>query len=276
MGDAYRATNQLEKARAEYTRMAELDPSLAIAYQQRGHVNSFLGNYAEARADYDKSASLGDPNEKANYPVYRAMVNVYAGDPRAAERELEALVTAIDGMDMPNKVNAKIFALATEFQIAAHNGHLDVAERAANQLTTLWRQQADAVATPEFRRARESDIVYTDGLLAAYKGDFEGARAKAREYMKVVESSKNPRKNERAHTLLGIADLRERKYASAASHLAEGNPNDQYTTYLRALALEGAGKKAEARVLFRRVAETNFNSVGVALTKKDAARRAKS
>src|SRR5687767_1122415 len=51
MGDLYRAENNLQAARAEYTRMIELDASRAGGFQQRGHVNSFLGNFAEARAD---------------------------------------------------------------------------------------------------------------------------------------------------------------------------------------------------------------------------------
>jgi len=275
MGDAYRANNQLEKARAEYTRMAELDPSSAIAFEQRGHVNSFLGKFPEARADYDKSVALGDPNEKASYPVYRALVNVYAGDPTAAERELEALVTAIDGMDLPGKAGAKIFAFTNEFLIAFHNGDIDVASRAADQLRTLWRQEADAGGTPDFRRQQEANILYVDGYLAARKGDYPGARANAQEFMKLEEPVSNPRKNERAHDLLGIVDLLQRNYTAAAAHFAEADPNNVYSTYHRAQALEGAGKVGEAAVLYRQVAANNFNSVGVALTKREAARKVK-
>lgn len=275
MGDAYRANNQLEKARAEYSRMAELDPSSSSAYQQRGHVNSFLGKFAEARADYDKSVTLGDPNQKASFPVYRALVNVYAGDPKAAEQELEALVTAIDGMDLPGKTNAKIFALTTEFPIAFHNGDIEVATRAADQLRTLWLQEAEAGGTPEFRRQQEANILYTDGYLAARKGDYAGARAKAQAFMKLMEPVSNPRKNEPAHDLLGIVDLLQRNYGAAAAHFAAADPNDVYSTYHRAQALEGAGKVGAAATLYRQVAANNFNSVGVALTKREAARKAK-
>jgi tetratricopeptide (TPR) repeat protein len=274
MGDAYRANNQLEKARAEYTRMAELDPKRAIAFQQRGHVNSFLKNFAEARADYDKSIALGDVNEKAAYPVFRAFVNVYAGDPKAAERELEANVAAIDGMDLQSKVGPKIGSLYPELQIALYNRHLDVADHAADQLRTLWRQEADAGGTPEYRRQQEANIIYIDGMLAAHKGDYNGARAKAREFMKLIEPSKNPRRNEPAHEMLGMTDLLQKNYAAALAHFAEADPNDIYVTYHRAQALEGAGKSAEARALYRRVANTNFNSAPIALTRRDATHRA--
>jgi tetratricopeptide (TPR) repeat protein len=275
MGDAYRANNELVNAGAEYTRQAELDPTHVGAFQQRGHVNSFLGKYAEARADYDKSISLGDENEKATYPVYRALVNVYAGDYKAAEQELEALVTTIDGMDFSGKVGAKIFALTTELSIALHNGQIDVAQRTADQLGKIWREDAEVGGTPAYRRAQEANIIYFDGMIAARKGDYAGARAKAQEYTKLVEPDKNPRKAESAHEILGMADLLEKKYASASAHLAQGDPNSTYNTFQRAVALEGAGKTAEAQVLFKRVASTNFNSVDVALTKKDATAKAK-
>lgn len=274
MGDAYRAKNDLENARLEYTRMIELDAKNAGAFQQRGHVNSFIGKFEEARADYDKSISLGDPGQKATFPVYRAFVNVYAGQPAAAEQELDKVVAAIDSLDLPDKANAKIFALDNQLAIALHNGHINVATRAVDGLRALWRQQ-QVSATPDFSTSRQANIVYVKGRLAAANGDYAGTRAKAEEYMKVVETSLNPRKNERAHELLGIADLVQKNYAAAAAHLAQANPNGSYITYQRALALEGAGQSEEAKTLFKRVADTNFNSVEIALIKADAARRAK-
>jgi tetratricopeptide (TPR) repeat protein len=254
--------------------MIELDAKNAGAFQQRGHVNSFLGKFEEARADYDKAISLGDPGEKATYPVYRAFVNIYAGQPAAAEQELDKLVLAIDAMDLPDKANAKIFALNNQLAIALHNGHINVATHAVDALRTLWLEQ-QVSATPDFRTSRQANIVYVEGRLAAANGDYAGARAKAEEYTKVVETSLNPRKNERSHELLGIADLVQKNYASAAAHLAQANPNGSYITYQRALALEGAGQAEEAKALFKRVADTNFNSVDIALIKADAARRAK-
>jgi len=274
MGDAYRAKNDLENARLEYTRMIELDAKNAGAFQQRAHVNSFLGKFAEARADYDRSISLGDAGEKATYPVYRAFVNVYAGQPAAAEQELDKLVVAIDSLELPDKANAKIFALSNQLTIALHNGHINVATHAVDALRALWREQ-QASATPDFRTSRQANIVYVEGRLAAANGDYAGTRAKAEEYMKVVEPSLNPRKNERAHELLGIADLGQKNYAAAAAHLAQANPNGSYIAYQRALALEGAGQSDEAKALFKRVGDTNFNSVEIALVKADAARRAK-
>ena len=274
MGDVYRAVNNLPQARAEYTRMIELDASRAGAYQQRGHVNSFLGNFAEARADYDRAVTLADPGTKPTFAVYHALVNVYAGDPSAAESELERVAASVDGMNIPNADGAKIFALSEEARIALHNRHLDVAQRAIDQLRPVLRHQGEMGRSGAFKRANEAQIDYWEGMLAARRGDFTTARNEARDMMAQVAPNQNPRKNEGAHELLGMADLLQGNYAAADAHLAQANPDDVYIWYNRGLALEGAGRTAEAKEYFRRAAAWNFNNSSAALVKRDAASKA--
>src|SRR5436189_31332 len=92
VGDAYRAQKNLEKAREEYLRGHALEPRNAVLLVKAGHANTFLGDYAAARADYDSAMALGRANEKAAYAPFRAYVSVYAGDPAAAIAELNRLV----------------------------------------------------------------------------------------------------------------------------------------------------------------------------------------
>jgi tetratricopeptide (TPR) repeat protein len=274
MGDLYRAVNKLPEARASYTRMIELDPSRALAYQQRGHVNSFLGNFAEARADYDKAIALADPIDKPSFAAYRALVNVYEGNAGAAETELDQVVASVDALNIPNAVGAKIFALNEQATIAIHNKHFDVAQRAVDQLRDLYRQRAAMGGTDAMKRGSEANIAYWEGFLAAGRGDFATARTKAKEMMTHREPDRSPRKNESAHELLGLADLFEGKHASAVAHFSESNPDDIYVIYHLALALEGAGRTEEAKLLFQRVASENFNSADRALVKAEARRKA--
>ncbi|MDQ6769552.1 MAG: hypothetical protein M3Z54_06155 [Gemmatimonadota bacterium] len=273
MGDVYRAENNLPQARAEYTRMIELAPSNAGAFSQRGHVNSFLGNFSEARSDYDRAVALSDPTQKPGFAVFHALVNAHANDPVAAEAELERIAGSVDAMNIPNAVGSKIGAYSDEARIALHNRHLDVAQRAVDQLRTLYRQQSDMGRSDAFRRGNEANIDYWEGMLAARRGDFATARNKARDMMAQVAPDQSPRKNEAAHELLGMADLLQGNYQSAAGHFAEANPDDIYVAYHRGLALEGAGRRAEAQELFRRVAGWNFNGSDTALVKREAAKK---
>ncbi len=232
-----------------------------------------MGNYDQARADYDAAIALGKVNEKASFAVWRALVSVHAGNPRAAIDELNELVKKIDGMGIPEPNGFKIFALSEAATIALHHGALDAAEKAIQERGALLRENAKKVGTDEFRRAQDANIAYFEGLLAARRGDFASATQKAKKFMELMEPDRNPRKNEYAHDLLGLVALLQKKYADAVTHFEQADPNDIYTTYHHALALEGAGQRERARELFTKVAGYNFNNAGLALVRKDAIRR---
>jgi tetratricopeptide (TPR) repeat protein len=131
-------------------------------------------------------------------------------------------------------------------------------------------QQAQQVGTDAADRNVRSTIAFGDGYLAAQKGDYETAIAKAKEFMTIVEPNTNPRKNEPAHALLGYVSLLQGNFDEAVTHYEQANPNNVYTTYYHAMALEGAGRTEEAQKLYQQVASNNFNSAGLALVKKDA------
>ncbi len=271
LGDTYRAQNQLELAAQEYTRTAELDPTSGMGFQQRGHVHSFLGNYDQARADYDAAIQLEKgKNFEATFGMYRALVHVHEGNPKGAIDELNDLVGRIDGMGIPEPTNVKISALNFTIQIALHHKMFPAAEQALKQRNDLLTKRAQQIGTAAADRNARSAIAFGDGILAAEKGDYETAIAKANEFMTIVEPNTNPRKNEYAHILLGSVSLRQGEYDDAITHFEQGNPNDIYATYYHAMALEGAGRTQEAQKLYQRVATWNFNSAGLALVKKDA------
>ncbi len=274
LGDALRAQGKLEEARAEYTRAHELDPDNASPLQQRGHVNSFLGNYSAARADYDSAIARGKANQKAAFAQWRAYVHVYEGNPQAAVTELRQLVTNIDQMDIPEPQGLKISALTNAAIISAHTGMLDQAGQLLQQRRQLIMARADQVGTEEFRRQQEANITYFDAWLAAKRGNYQRARQLTDRLTTLVEPDMNPRKMEGVHELMGYIDLYQGKHASAATHLKQGNLNNIYTKFALAQAEEGAGNTEEAMRLYRDVATNNFNSVGYALVRKDAMQKA--
>jgi tetratricopeptide (TPR) repeat protein len=276
LGDVYRAQGQLAEARDSYTRAAELAPTNGSPLQQRGHVNSFLGNWEEARADYDAAMELSDPDVRANFGTWRALVSVYEGDPEAAVAELNELSAAVDEMDISAprsaKINALLFNAAT---IATHTGMFDVAESAIEQSRTLMMEQAEEIGTEEFRRSQEAFLAYSDGMLAARKGEFGEAVAKAEEYMAIVEPDANPRKNESAHEVMALTALLQDDYAGAVEHYLQTDPANVYAKYHLALAYKGAGEEEKAQELFKEVADYNFNFVGFALVREEAMERVK-
>lgn len=272
-GSYFRAVNQLPRARASYTRAAELDPTMALPLQQRGHVDSFMGDYDAARADYDAAIKLAKQNDAAAYGVYRALVSVHAGDAKRAIAELDALVGQIDGMNLPDPKGAKINALDAEIQVALASGDFDGASRAIAQRTPLAREQVAGARDETVKRIADGTIAYYDGMLAARQGDSVTAKKKADELSSALESTNDPQKDQGVHAILGVLALERKDFKGAASHLAQANPNDVYLMYERGVALDGAGQSAEAKALFRKVSQYNFNSPDVAFARREAAKR---
>jgi Flp pilus assembly protein TadD len=272
-GSYFRATNQLPRARSAYTRAAQLEPTMALALQQRGHVASFLGDYDAARADYDAAIKVAKQNDPASFRVYRALVAVHAGNPKQGIAELDRLVGEIDGMNLPDPRGAKIGALDAEIQVAIQSGDFATAARAIAQRPPLAREQVAGASEETVKRIAEGGIAYYEGMLAARQGDSIAAKAKADEIRKVLASTNDPQKDQGAHAILGVLALEQKDFKAAASHLAQANPNDLYLMYERAVALEGAGQSAEAKALFRKVSQHNFNSPDVPFARREAAKR---
>lgn len=276
LGDAYRGSQNLEGARAAYARAADLDPSnekavYSIALLKKGHVNSFLGAYEEARQDYDRALTVAKPEQKSLYANYKTFTWVHAGQPQVAIRELQKIADTAAEVTPADQVNgAKAFALTNLAQIAMHHGMHDVAARAISQRNQFVMEDARKTAREDFIRGQQAGNVYWEGQAAARRGDFETALMKAEENKRLLEKDANPRKLEPYHDLLGLVALLQGKHQEAIGHYEQANPNNIYTKFHLGLTHEGAGDLAAAREVFRYVFENNFNSVGYALVRKEA------
>jgi tetratricopeptide (TPR) repeat protein len=270
LGDAYRALNDMSQARREYTRGHELNPRDAGLVQQRGHVNSFAGDYPAARADYDTSMALGRGNERGFFAPFRAYVSVYAGDPAAAIAELNQLATQADGMGLPDPLAVKVNALTNVALIGIDTRNYPAADAALAQRTPLMRQQSDQGGSAGFRRAQDANVAYFKAWLAARKGEYATARRETNRLATIIAPDANPRKMEPVHQLRGFLALYQGRNAEAAEHFAQGNLLDPYIKYHYAMALEGSGQAEKAKPMFRALAVYNFNSLGYALIRKEA------
>jgi tetratricopeptide (TPR) repeat protein len=274
LGDTYRAQGNLEQSAQEYTRTAELDTKTGNGFQQRGHVHSFLGRYQEARADYDAAIGIEDgQNQEASFGVYRALVSVHEGNARAAVDELNQLVGEIDGMGIPDPRGQKIVALVTIADIALHTEMFPEAEAAIADIDALTAEEAEEIGTDAARRDARAGTILGQGRLAARKGDYAAAIQQANEYMTTMASSTDPDRDQPAHALLGYVSLQQGDHDAAIAHFEQADPDDIYAGYYHALTLEGAGRAEEAKALFAKVGNNNFNSSGFALVRKDAIER---
>jgi len=277
LGDVKRAQKELPSALEAYTQATAKDPALAVAQLKKGHVNSFLGNFEQATASYDAAIESAEPESKATYANYRAFTQIHAGKIPAALTELKNVADSVEKVGTPaHQVKGlKVFTLDNQATAALHHAKLGEAEAAIAARNALQREIAEEVGTEDAKRLQQANCLMWDGLLAAYQGRYDLARKKAEENAKLLEKDQNPRKMEAYHWVLGTVHLRKGDHAKAVEHLRQADHrNTMYIRYHLALAEEGAGNTAEAKRLFQEVAEWNFNSVGFALVRADAAKRA--
>jgi tetratricopeptide (TPR) repeat protein len=276
LGDVARGSNRLEDARRYYKLALQLDPHDATAPVKLGHVNSFLGNFDEARKDYDDGIKVAGGPTAAFLGPFKAFTWVYQGQPKQAIQALDELVVDIDGSGAgpDQRLNAKVAALTNAAQIALHYGLYDDAERALTRRAELARENAKTVGTPAFTNIQESQIAFWDAQLAAYRGDYRKAAALAKKNADLVAGENNPRKMEPVHEVRGLIELRRKSYTKAVAELELADQTQLHNKYLLAQALEGAGRKDAAMKLYKEVSVNNFNTIDFALLRSEALKKA--
>lgn len=273
LGDLRRAEGRLAEARDAYTRQAELDTSKALPYGQRGHTNTFMGDYAAARADFARARDKGADNEPAFYARFLAYTHVFEDEWAVAMDSLQNLLDQIDDMDLASPDEQRMGTLLDILFLAGEDGDVATARAAGEQLFPLERAQAQATGTAEAIARSEAWIAFLEGHIAYVDGDDAAALEKAREAMRHVADIRDPRRNEAAHLIMGLVALRQGRGAEAVTHLEQGNLDNPYVEYNYARALEAAGRTEDAMRVYNEVANFNFNNLVVGIVKPAAQRR---
>lgn len=279
IGDVHRATGELNVAQSDYSKALEIDATNSVAAVKRAHVNSFIGNYDEARADYDVGIANGQESNQSTLTVYRAFVNLHAGDPRAAVSELKSELDHVDTLDMPDdqKVGSRTFLLVNIADICFNHDMLDDAVGAVEQLSASLTEAGGKSEDADFARQQLATATFWKGKLAAMQGDYDAADARAEEFAALVAEDSNPRKMERFHELLALTALERRDYETAIEHYRQSNlstspgAGDVKNIFMLATALKAVGQTDEASELMQQVANWNFNSAWFAMLRKTAA-----
>jgi tetratricopeptide (TPR) repeat protein len=276
MGDVYRALSDFDQARNAYAHALEIDPAMSVVDVKLGHIESFAGNWDAARAAYDAGIAGAAGTERPNYANYRAFIHLHRDDPRAALDELRDVLDSIAALGLPDDEVSGVrrFTYENMLTIALHHQLFADAERILDESARFQRAEAEELGDPNFTRLQDAGILFWEGQLAARRGDLAAAEAKAEAHKALLENDDNPRRFEGYHGLLGVIALRRGDDEQAIDELQQSNLTVLYNKYQLALAHAGAGHQDAARKLFREVGEWNFNSVGFALVRRDALRRA--
>jgi tetratricopeptide (TPR) repeat protein len=270
LGDCYRAQNDLEKALASYQKAAELNPEDEVAHSKAGHANSFLGNYDEARKNFqDARAASEFGTDSYNF---EACTYLYEGDHEKAMAFLEEAAAAVDAMDIPesNKRGTKMNCAFNCAMISMHHDNAEQLKKFVAMMKPMSEQIGEDIGSDAARANQAANRHYWDAVIAAMEGDYEGAAANADLITDDLASINDPQKNRRYHRVHAMVNYEQGNYEKALEHAAELNMDNIYDKYWMAKAHQAAGNTDEAMVLFKEIAEFNFNGVAYALIRNEA------
>lgn len=272
LGDCYRAQNKMEKARDAYSKAITLDATMPGPYYKRGHAHTFLGNYDQARLDYEQAG------KKDELPAYASqfMANtfLYQND---KDKAVKLLQEATDKSKLPKDAARMATVKNDIFYLLAHIAlhYQDAASLQA--LLPEWEQVSEQLAsdvgTEEAKLNNASEILFWKSVVPALQGDFPQAMARAEEMKKTLAPINNPLKLESYYRLLGLINAKQNNFEQAVKHFEMADKNNVYNRYCLAKAYESAGQKDKAMQLYKEIADYNFNDIGYALVRNEVKKK---
>ena len=265
LADLYTKMGRNEDAIEHFKKSVELNPKFTISQRKIGTNLVFMGKYDEGREAFRKAMEMeSTPNAKVTDMNQVALSHIYEGN-------FEQAVTAFDEsikMAQEAGLSARVAGIHTQkCYIHLESGHLAKAEESlAECKKTVMASDLRQSLKDNFAKGAMAQ----EALIAAKKGDFETAMAKADEQLAMIQGDNNPNEMKDHHDLLGLIHFEKGDHAKAIEHLNQGDQEDPYILYHLAVSESKAGDKTWATELFKKVAEMNQNGLGYALVRSKA------
>lgn len=293
IGYSQRALKNYEAAEKAYKKLIELYPNRANPYESYGYLLMDVGKFDESieqfqkaynadstyikalggisddyvfKGDYEKAREYlqkwydasANINGKFGALFWKAVTYVYEGEYEEALKvydEYQALAEE-------NKiVPTAVYALRLKGFIHTESGNPEKG-------LEFYEKAGEVVLKSNLpERLKEMQIYYTGVTklyaLSAMK-DFEAAAAEAEKCKKMLESIKNLDAVQNFHTMLGYHEIMKGDYDKALEYLGKGDPDYQPTMYYMAVAYEKKGDKTKAMEWYKKVLDSNINTINLA------------
>jgi tetratricopeptide (TPR) repeat protein len=267
LGDTYRAQNNLQKAKDSYAKAVAADAENPTALYKRGHANSFLGEFAKAREDYEKAATLDVVNTFAIGNI--ANTYLYEGKPEKAIKYL------LDEASKPNKMEATkslehmYNLLSTSASIAYHMNDQKKLMSILQMLEPLAKERMNNFNAAEAKLVQKAEWGYWKACALTLAGNYTEAKSVAEDMKTVLDPIQSVRKLEGYEFVLGQINYREKNYREALSHFEKTDKANVYNVYWVARTYDAMGDSDKARALYKEIADYNFNNLGYALIRNE-------
>ena len=268
MGDYYRDQDKLDQALTSYEKAASLDPEDEVALAKSGHANSILGNYQEARKNFEDAREVSEfgTNLSAEANTY-----VYEGNSEEALKFLEEGTKSLDSLDIPesNRNIGKYQAAYTAAQIAMHDGDTKRLEEIVDRMKPISKQLVSDANSPSITANQKALMNYWDTMVLVSNKKYQEALDKAESIKEAVASINSPDKLEPYHRALAVINFKMDNAEKALEHISQTDEDYIQNKYWMAKINEKAGNTEKAMELYQEIADERFNSIEFALIRDE-------
>ena len=260
IADLYTRMGRHDDAIEHYMKSVKLNPKFTVSQRKIGTNLVFMGNYEDGREAYRKAMAMEmTETAKVTDMNHIARSHLYEGNFEQAIAAYDKSIKMAQEAGLPERV-AGIHA--QKCYVHLESGHLAKAEASlAECKKTVMASDLRQSLKDNFAKGAMAQ----EALIAAKKGDFEAALAKADEQLAKIQEDNDPSEVQDHHGLLGLIHFEKGDHAQAIEHLNQGDQQDPYTLYHLAVAESKAGDPARADELFSKVADMNQNLFGYGL-----------
>ena len=283
LGNVYRAQGDFDKALSAYKESLQIiekhetgnnsDP-YANSLLMVGHVNTFQGNYREARKYYDQAISISNNYWKYSITELKSHTYIYQKDFSNAVMTLSEMQNEVKSFDEEEltKINFTLGLEFTKFLAFGHSQKMDETLVSLDKSKKLREKRKIILlenAVDESERNRitlNTKIQNVEGQIwfNILFGNYEDANNLMISYKKLkdnqLEYNANALKN--FYSFKGYLSLMEgnpEESIIAYSNLSnEDLGNDGYHSYFLALAKKATGQNEESKAMFISLANDNF------------------
>jgi tetratricopeptide (TPR) repeat protein len=288
LGYAYRQNVDYANAEQAFKKYIELIPNDPNPYDSYGELLLKMGRFDDSIAQYRKALSIDSNFVNSHFAI--AAAQLYMGKPDEASAELQKMTekarsdgerrTALFGQTVIDVDSGKMdkaladvdkqYALGEKINdTAAMTGNLQIKgtillemgkpAEAKALFDRLLKMTEGSNLSQEIKDNTKRFHHYNLAAVALSMKDYTTAKAKAEEFRKGAEASKNPAQVRQSHQLAGMIALAEKDYDKAIAELQQTGQQNPQNFYRLCQAYQGKGDNAKAKEFCTKAA--GFNSL---------------
>jgi tetratricopeptide (TPR) repeat protein len=249
-GEMLMNSGKYDESIKQYSMALAKDKTFYNSYRGVGDNYAYKGDFDKARAQYKQmyDVSAGNPGFRDTALIAMLDSWLYQGHIAEALKVNDDRIAEFQKQGDPQSL---FFAHSFAAFIATEGGDYDAAAKHLSMATEVMK---DPALPAGLEAGRKFNAAAARARLAIARGDVAGAQS---DLDWLGTAARNPNQQFNYNFLRGYAEIKQGHFAKASEFLAKANPQDSMTWYYQAIALEGAGDKAGAAKLYKKIVDWN-------------------